>query len=83
MKPSATAFKHNIFNIDHKKGTFPLSSNGDYSAVTSLTKKQMLSWPENRFQMYMDYCLAKEIYEVASVIRDVAVIRSIRLKIAA
>lgn len=67
--------------MTHQSGTFPIGGGGDYSAITRLTKKQMYSWPAKYFQMYMEYCLAKEIYEVAALIRDVAFIRRIRISL--
>ena len=81
MKLSLKAFKQNIFNIEHRSGTFPINANGDYSAITGLTKKQIRIWPAKYFQLYMDYCLAKEIYEVAALIRDMAFIRRIKIEI--
>ena len=81
MKFSLANFKLNIFNAPHPLGTFPVNADGDYSAITSLTKRQIFLWPTKHFQLYMDYCLAKEIYEVAAMIRDVAFIRRIKLNV--
>jgi hypothetical protein len=69
--------------MTHQPGTFPIGNVGDYSAIRRLTKKQMYSWPARYFQLYMDYCLAKEIYEIAALIRDVAFIRRIRIRLPA
>jgi hypothetical protein len=81
MKFSLANFKLNIFNTPHPLGAFPIGANGDYSAITNLTKRQMYSWPSKYFQLYMDYCLDKEIYDVAAMIRDVAFLRRIRLNV--
>ena len=81
MKFSLANFKLNIFNAPHPLGTFPINADGDYSAITSLTKRQIFLWPAKHFQLYMDYCLDKEIYEVAAKIRDVAFIRRIKLNV--
>jgi len=80
MNPLLKVFSLNVFYVNPQPGNFPVNACGDYSLIRAITKKQLLAWPAFHLQCYLDYCLAKEIYEIAAMIRDVAFVRRIRLR---
>jgi hypothetical protein len=63
-------------------GNFPVGSSSDHSAIKKIIKSDIEKWPRVRLQMLMDYCISKEIFEVAAIIRDAAFAKGVKLRTA-